>query len=171
MPVKKLPGKERARMTRRAEPAEPANRTKPSKQLTERNDKPNQLKFYLPPTQHINGLKSEGNQGENSSKRSFLPGRGFYPSLSTSNHYHNTKPLVHLPGGPIGKLVMHRRNRKRYTSRVYPSPSCIITRSSTTYLGGPSRDGDLTDLPGAQVVEETDGRLSPLNSRTLRSSF
>ena len=109
MPVKKLPGKGSARMTRRAEPA---NRTKPSKQLTERNDEPNQLKFYLPPTQHINGLKSEGNQGENSSKRSFLPGRGFYPSLSTSNHYHNTKPLVHLPGGPIGKLVMHRRNRK-----------------------------------------------------------
>ena len=55
----------------------------------------------------MKGIRAETHQKE------FPPGRGFYPSLSTSNHYHNTKPLVHLPGGPIGKLVMHRRNRKK----------------------------------------------------------
>ena len=55
---------------------------------------------------NMKGIRAETHQKE------FPPGRGFYPSLSTSNHYHNTKPLVHLPGGPIGKLVMHRRNRK-----------------------------------------------------------
>ena len=61
----KLPGKEWARTTRKAEPAD---RPKPSKQLTERITTNQPTQIYLPPTRQINGLKYEGNQGGNSSK-------------------------------------------------------------------------------------------------------